>query len=679
MLVYFKTLEIKNVISFFALWVGVNLVMANDFVLENVLNNIPYSLFLPLGIILFSSGSFLLLKNWAESNRKTEVFDNFKNIILPLIICLFVLVPDYFSLLSLANIPDAWQTLYYLFSTFIIVIYLIDQYFCFLNLIINEGKQSSIKVFNALHWFLLAGLLFLFVPKEYEFWLYFPYLSTGLIITIYIGTRLSWVGKIENDRKWYLAGFLLIVNLLNLFIIMHYSLRIEEYFFEIKFYPFAPFFLLLLFVSILSFGSLISLLFYIPISETVELKSNEIDRLIRIGNLGRNQTQNIELYQYLLKAAVEDCSASHGWFNFEDEAESSLQAKNISSDTIEKIESKLHYRLEEAYWERKYFEITSESHPHFFTDELANASALISFNYNIDYKEVGRLYLIRFDKNTFSYDNIHLVRSYLKQARLSYQSRLLVDKQVEAKRVEEEFKQAKVIQQKLLPQYNIVDDTVDFNAFLYPSRELGGDFYDLFKLDQDRILIIMGDVAGKGLTASLYMAELKGIFQTLSTFDLSPKEFIYKINKVVNSCFESKVFVTLTYLLVNKKEKSYTYSRAGQCPILYYKAKNKTTEYFDDEGVGIGIIKDKHFEEKIKVYKHFYEKDDLILLFSDGISEARNERDELFGLSGIESAIHEASKENAQVINDFIHRKIREHTLKNPDQDDLTSLVIRFK
>lgn len=536
-----------------------------------------------------------------------------------------------------------------------------------------------IRLLKAFSWFFAFGLLFMFIPKQYESSLFFPYITIGIIAILYIATRLSWIGRILPHNKWRLVGLLTVINLVNFIAFVHYSLNIDNYFFETTYYPFAPFFLLLLFVSVLSFTSLLSLLFYIPISATVERKTNEIDRLIKIGNLGRNQSQDVELYQYLLKAAVEDTKAMSGWFNFKSDEEALVQAKNISIDAIEKIESRLYHRLDPAFWKLKYFEINAATHPYIFDKELSGADKIISFNYNIDYKDVGRLYLIKGLHKNFTDDQKHFVRSYLKQARLSYQSKLLVDKQVESKRVDEEFRQARIIQQKLLPQYNVMDDAIDFDAFLHPCLELGGDFYDLFKIDNDRILFIMGDVAGKGLSASLYMAELKGIFQTLSTFDLDPKEFIYKINEVVMSCFEDKVFVTLTYLMINKSEKTFTYSRAGQSPLLYYCAKNNEVKYFEDEGMGIGIIRNNRFKEKIKIYKHNYEKGDVILLFSDGISEASNDAEQMFGLNGIKKAVEQAPKDNAQAINKFINRKIKAHTLKNPYQDDLTSLVIQFK
>lgn len=679
-MIFIKSLNLRNVFSFLALWVGVNLILVNSFSLGSIDPEISYGWLQKLGVILFGSGAFVLFKNWAEKNKKAEVYGNFKLIIVPMTICIMAVTLDFLYVFNVFHFPEIWLSFYYFIASFIVVIFLINQYFCYFNLIqLEVEKRLPVNVFNYFHWFLLGGFVFLFVPKEYEMWVYFPYLTVGVLVTLYIATQFSWVGLIKPRKKWYLAGMLFLVNLVNFFVFIHYSLRIDEYFFEVNYYPFAPFFLLLVFVCILSLVSFLSLLFYLPISGKFERKTNEMDRLLQIGNLGRDKSQDVELYQYLVKAAVEDTDSLRGWFNFKDQEESIVQAKNISISLIEKIESRLFHRLDPEFWKEKYFELTAESHPYLFDKELKNAHSLISFNYNIDYKEVGRLYLIKGNNNNFTKDHIHIIRSYLKQARLSYQSRLLVDQQVQAKRVEEEFKQAKSIQQKLLPNYNIVDDAVDFDAFLVPSRDLSGDFYDFFKLDENRMLIIMGDVAGKGLTASLYMAELKGIFQTLYTFDLDPKQYIYKINQVVNSCFESKVFVTLTYLLVNKKDKTFTYSRAGQCPLLYYQADSQEATFFEDEGMGLGILKDQLFEDKIKIYKHQYKSGDILLLFSDGISEARNEFEEQFGLEGIKHAVEDSDKDSAKKVNQYINKKIREHTLKNPHQDDLTSLVIRFK
>lgn len=679
MAITIKNLDSRKIISFLVLWTGINLILANRFLFENILKEFSSGLLQKIGTGLFFLGAYLLFKNWTSKNKDLNVFAAFKTVLMPLAICIMVLIPFYVNLLDIGVISEFWLPLYYFISSFTTVVYLSFLYFIYRNLIENEDSNYTSWKIRTLDYLLLFGLLFLFIPQSYESSLYFPFLSIGVIAILFFATRVSWIGRIFPQHKWRLAGLLAVINFVNVAIFIQYSLHFDYYFFETSHYPFPPFFLLLLFISITSFTALLSLLFYIPISRTIERKSIEIDRLIKIGNLGRKKSKDIELYQFLLKAAVDDTNSVCGWFNFKNETESQIQAKNISIADIEKVESRLYHRLEPSLWKQKYFEISYDTHPFIFDKELMGFHNLMSFNYNIDFKEVGRLYLVKNKQNQFSTDHIHIVRSYLKQARLSYQSRLLVDKQVEAKRVEEEFKQARTIQQKLLPKYNIMDDAIDVDAFLHPCLELGGDFYDLYKLDENRILFILGDVAGKGLSASLYMAELKGIFQTLSTFDLEPKDFIYKINEIVNSCFERKVFVTLTYLLINKEDKSFTYSRAGQSPLLYYSAKNKEAKYFEDEGMGLGILTNSKYEEKIKVYKHHYESGDIILLFSDGISEATNEKNKMFGLSGIKKAVEKAPKSSALEINKYISSKITKHTLKNPHQDDLTSLVIKIK
>ena len=106
---------------------------------------------------------------------------------------------------------------------------------------------------------------------------------------------------------------------------------------------------------------------------------------------------------------------------------------------------------------------------------------------------------------------------------------------------------AKNLQHSLIPAAFPKDIAFEIETFFEPSRAVGGDFYDYYVLDENRLAIIIGDVSGKGIPAAVHMAEIKDIFKTLHGSGLQPQEIVFKANKAISACFEKNAFVSLIY------------------------------------------------------------------------------------------------------------------------------------
>ena len=152
--------------------------------------------------------------------------------------------------------------------------------------------------------------------------------------------------------------------------------------------------------------------------------------------------------------------------------------------------------------------------------------------------------------------------------------------------------------------------------------EVGGDYYDVYHMDEKRTSLIIGDVSGKGTSAAFHMAQMKGVFQSLVQLDLDPKEFLVHANNALSRCLESTSFITVSFFVIDANEKKVNFARAGHCPSLYYRAETGKTEYFKNRGLGLGILRNFNFHKYVQVNEFSYQAGDVLVLYTDGITEA---------------------------------------------------------
>src|SRR5215468_3951180 len=135
--------------------------------------------------------------------------------------------------------------------------------------------------------------------------------------------------------------------------------------------------------------------------------------------------------------------------------------------------------------------------------------------------------------------------------------------------VEEELRIAHEIQMSLLPQGPLVMRGLSVNAVCVPAREVGGDYYDFLPLDGHRLGVLIADVSGKGTSAALYMAELKGLILSLSQIHSSPRDLLIAANRIIAAHLDARSFITMTYAVIDLRARTMTYARAGHTPLIY--------------------------------------------------------------------------------------------------------------
>src|SRR5258706_1415073 len=203
----------------------------------------------------------------------------------------------------------------------------------------------------------------------------------------------------------------------------------------------------------------------------------------------------------------------------------------------------------------------------------------------------------------------------------------------EKKRLEEELRIAHEIQMSLLPQGPLVMPGLSVNALCVPAREVGGDYYDFFPLDDDRVGMLVADVSGKGTSAALYMAELKGLMLSLSQIHSSPRELLISANRIISAHLDARSFITMTYAIVDRRRGVMTYARAGHTPLIHVPgpgASSRSARILAPDGLVMGLKIDDAgpmFERLLEEETISLREGDVFVLFTDGISEAMNSAD----------------------------------------------------
>ncbi|HKI77332.1 MAG TPA: SpoIIE family protein phosphatase, partial [Ignavibacteriaceae bacterium] len=164
-----------------------------------------------------------------------------------------------------------------------------------------------------------------------------------------------------------------------------------------------------------------------------------------------------------------------------------------------------------------------------------------------------------------------------------------IKSELERERLSNELEIAHQVQMKLLPKTVPEIGGYSFAALCEPAKEVGGDYYDFINLGKDKTGIVIGDVAGKGLPAAIYMTLTKGIFHSYSEGNFSPKDVLIKINKLIYQIIESGSFITMFYGIIDHKKNEFVFARAGHEAAIFFNSESDEIQSLRPTGLGLGL------------------------------------------------------------------------------------------
>ena len=255
----------------------------------------------------------------------------------------------------------------------------------------------------------------------------------------------------------------------------------------------------------------------------------------------------------------------------------------------------------------------------------------------------------------------------------------------EKKRLEEELRIAREIQMSLLPQGPVLMPGLSVTAVCVPAREVGGDYYDFFPLGDERLGVLIADVSGKGTSAALYMAELKGLLLSLSRIYTSPRRLMIAANRIIAANLDARSFITMTYAVVDLRTRTLTYARAGHTPLMYLPGPGAAgppgLRVLAPDGLVLGLKIDsgEMFERLLQEETLPLHTGDLYLFFTDGISEAMNAGDACFGENRLGRLIEAHAGLPSDALRERVLQEIASFVGDTPQHDDMTMILLKVE
>lgn len=247
--------------------------------------------------------------------------------------------------------------------------------------------------------------------------------------------------------------------------------------------------------------------------------------------------------------------------------------------------------------------------------------------------------------------------------------------------LQKEMQVAQEIQQTLLPSDFPDLDGYELNSYYEAARTVGGDYYDFVEVDKDTLGVVIADVSGKGVPGSLVMTMIRQALRTEARGVKDAAEVLARVNKTVMGDVKKGMFVTLFYVIIDSKRRRLNYASAGHNPMILFRPSTKKTYYLNPRGfpVGIQLPDDDLFRKSIESDTIQLSEDDILLLYTDGITEAMNAKRDLFGEERLLKTIREYGHLRVKPFVEKIKDEMLAFTEGEPQSDDITLVTIKEK
>lgn len=287
---------------------------------------------------------------------------------------------------------------------------------------------------------------------------------------------------------------------------------------------------------------------------------------------------------------------------------------------------------------------------------------------------IGLIYVDnRIMAGMFNEGHRDLLAAFGSQAGFAIENARLYQVAVEKGRMQRELEMARTIQQGLLPSRIEILPGYEVAFDWYSAREVAGDFYDSFLLDDHRMGVVVADVADKGVPAAIFMAVARSLLRGNAISAHSPDETLILTNHLLIKDAVGGIFVTIYYAIFELGGKMLGVNAGHNLPLLY-RAKNQQTEWLPRGGRPLGWFEDL----PVRVDEYQLGAGDVVVFYTDGLTEAENNRQEPYGETRLERVVKENAHRTAHQIKNAILASVTEFVGNAPVMDDLTLVVVRY-
>ena len=655
------------------------------FVFDNTFNTTNINLHLPdffLSLFIFSTYFYFhydIVK--AESTNILNLL--WKIFVVGLLITISsLLAKGFMSIFRPESLKTSfiWIDFFYDLNLGFIITFLVGTFTVWKRLILYNKSIWLLKTWRIFETGLLSSVIFLFLDLHRLHYLRLSIFSIFIFLAVLLSANLKWVAYLNFKQKWRSILLILLVFIYLLYFWFYLNEFSLDYSYALRVNVAQELVIMALFgfVSIYAAFALLVILFNLPTSSVFEQKLADVLSFNKLIQPREDARKEDEVYETFIESTSSAVMADAAWLEVYDENFNlkEILTHKLNKDKIENLKSILKKTsLDKIFSDKKNY---SPARFLSFIPDLEYHS-ILSCPLYLKNKKIATLSLLKHVKDGFNKDMLSVVHTFANQAGISIENFRLVKEAIKTERYKEEIKIAKKVQKRLLPTELFQNPKVEIEAFSKAAEEVGGDYYDFHVIDKNKIGLIIGDVSGKGVSAAFHLAEMKGAFQGLAHLDLKADELVKLINDALSKCLEKNAFITMTYFILDTEEKTIHYSRAGHCPLLYFDKKKNEAKYFQDKGLGIGLIRNNQYKNYVSVNKINYHDGDLLVLYTDGITEAKNEQKEEYGYDRLKKALIENTQESLNTIKERIIESVHDFNGESKLDDDYTLLILKFK
>ncbi|MFN8359046.1 MAG: SpoIIE family protein phosphatase [Candidatus Kapaibacterium sp.] len=276
----------------------------------------------------------------------------------------------------------------------------------------------------------------------------------------------------------------------------------------------------------------------------------------------------------------------------------------------------------------------------------------------------------------FSQEDIDLLSTVASQAAIAIENARLHQGELEKIKIAEELALARSIQKQLLPKCNPDIAGLDICASNEPALVVGGDYYDYISISPTKLLVVVADVSGKGMSAALYMSKIQGMMHLAAHLYDSPKEILTHVNRHLYATLDRKYFISLVIAVFDTEKNTVTFCRAGHTlPLI---RQSDTFEYYNSAGLALGLVKGNMFAEKLEEVTLPLTPSSAFIFYTDGVTEAEDIEHSQFGEDNLLHLVNSLSERSSSGIEAAISGAIIQFQGALEQHDDRTVVVIKI-
>lgn len=290
-------------------------------------------------------------------------------------------------------------------------------------------------------------------------------------------------------------------------------------------------------------------------------------------------------------------------------------------------------------------------------------------------KVIGAFDLESDELNAYTEDDLSVLQLLTSQVAIIIEKADLHQQAIEKKRIEAQLEIARQVQLELLPDHDPKVENFDISAYIFPTEEVSGDYYDWVKIFDDQLGIVVADAVGKGIPAALLMAFLRASLRASVQEGYAPHIAMSKVNNLLWDSVEDHQFITAIYGILDCTNKTFVFSNAGHNPLMIIRADD-SIEFVEFGDMPLGMFRDARYHQH---FARFRKPGEILVIYTDGITESTNTDGEEYGRERFAECILSCKHLPAKEMIDYVRNDVSEFTDRKFLDDDGTIFIVKAK